>query len=112
MLRGLNPGRLDLLLTVEQKSLTPNSIGENVIGYSLYKQMFGSRVWEGGGEDFQNMQEVGTDKVKFTVRYDAELTNTMRIKEEADTTYFYIKSVNQWRREGYSVIIAERRDNQ
>jgi head-tail adaptor len=112
MLKGLNVGRLDLLITIESPTLAANSIGENETTWATYKQAFSSRTWEGGSEGFENRQEVGTDRVKFIIRYDAGVTSLMRLKEESDTTYFYVKGVNQWRREGYTQIIAERRDNQ
>lgn len=111
MLRGLNTGRLDILITVEQPTLTPNSIGENETTWSTYKTMYMARSQEAGEETFEAKQTVNIEKLTGFVRYDSGLTTRMRLKQEQDTTYFYIRNVRQWRREGYSQLVAQRRDN-
>lgn len=112
MLRGIHPGRLDVYLTFEQPTQTANSIGENETTWTVYKKMFGARGWRKSAEQYQARELVGNDLVEYTVGFDSGLTSTMRFKQDDETTYFYIQDVQQWKREGYSLIHAQRRDNQ
>lgn len=111
MIKSLTIGRLDILLTIEQATTARNSIDEDEKTWSVYKRMFGRRKFNNSQERVEASQVVGGNDAEFVVRYDSGLTSTMRLYQGSETTYFYIRSVENLRREGYSIIRAERRDN-
>ena len=114
MLKGIDPGRFDELLTFEQPTVVRDSINSPTTNWSTYRQMYGMRMWKDSPEDFEARQQKSSDKCQYTVRYDALITTLMRFKQdtEGESTYFYIRSIDQNRREGTTVITGERRDNQ
>jgi SPP1 family predicted phage head-tail adaptor len=112
MLGGINIGKLDLLLTFEESTSTRNSMDEAVQTWTTYKTMYGARKFNNSPDSIESKQQVGTNDVEFTVRYDSGLTSNMRFKQGSETTYFYVRSVEGWQREGYSIVRAERRDNE
>jgi head-tail adaptor len=114
MLKGIDPGKLDELLTFERPTVSRSSINSPQTTWTVYRQVYGQRIWLPSPEAFEARQETGFDKVQYALRYDANITSLMRFKQnsESETTYFYVRSVDQNRREGSTVITAERRDNQ
>lgn len=112
MLKGRVAGRLDVRLSVEQPVKTANSIGENALTWEPYKTMFVERVNRDQQETVEARQPVGRDQSEFRGRFDAGLTTRMRFRQDTESTYFYIISVQSDRREDYSNILAERRDSQ
>lgn len=112
MLAGIKIGHLDALLHVERETVTRDSINAANSIWSGYKNIYGKRIWNDSPESFESKQLVGSDDVQFLVRCDEVLESTMRFKQHLDTTYFYIRNVQHWFREGYTMITAERRDNQ
>ena len=112
MLKGRNIGSMDVLLTIEQPSQTRNSINEDITVWSTYGQLFAERVWNQSSEKFEGKQETGSDNVTFSARYNLGLTSLMRLFQESENSYFYITNVRSSRREGITIINAERRDNQ
>lgn len=112
MLKGLNPGRLDTKVTIEQFTISTNDIGEEVGTWSEYKRCFAQKSRQASNEMIEGKQVVSSDDTEYIVRFDNSIVATMRLKEIDDTTYFYFTDVRQWRREGYTQINGERRDNQ
>jgi SPP1 family predicted phage head-tail adaptor len=112
MLKGLVTGKLDLKITIEKETEAKNSIGEIEKTWTYFKTAFASRQWQNSSENFEARQEVGSDNIELVVRFDKNLNSTMRLSLEDESGYFYIRNVQQWRREGYSKITAVRRDNE
>jgi head-tail adaptor len=111
MLKGLNPGKMDVKLTIEQPSKARNSINESEVSWSFYSVLWAKRLWTESSEKFEGKQEVGSDNVIFNARYNSGLNTTMRLKQDTESTYFYITDVMSTIEEGISVIVASRRDN-
>ena len=111
MLKGRNPGKLDVKLTIEQPSTIRNSINEGEVSWSSYGVLWAERLWTPSSEKFEGKQEVGSDNVMFRARYNSGLNTTMRLKQDTESTYFYITDVMSTIEEGTSVIVASRRDN-
>lgn len=112
MLKGLNPGRLDMKLTIEKSTITIDSIGAKNVTWSSYKTCRGSKNRNASNERIEGKQLVSSDDTEYIIRYDSGITGTMRLKELNEQTYYYFTDVRQWKREGYTQINAERRDNQ
>lgn len=112
MLSAINTGELDTYITIESATNAKSDIGENVQTWSVLRSAHAGFKWKAKGEGFESQQEVGSQLVEIKIRFDQSITSTMRIKRNLDTTYFYIRSVQHWRREGYTLLTAERRDNE
>lgn len=114
MLKGINPGRMDMLVTIQQRTLSNNSIGEQIETWETLKTCYAERVRKPGSESIQASQTVATMPVEYKIRHDAVVNQTMRLTEgslSASSTWYYIRDIQHWKREGYSLIVAERRDN-
>jgi head-tail adaptor len=105
------PGRLDVKITIEQPTLAKNSIGENETTWSTYKTKHCERVFKPRDEQFEASQPVASERMELKTRYDVGITAIMRFYQSADTTYFYIRSVSHLKREGLTIIHAERRNS-
>lgn len=112
MLKGINPGRLDTRITIEQRTVSTNAINELVETWSEYKKCFASRDRMASDERMEARQAVSSDDSEYIIRFDSGVRATMRIKEMNESTYYYITDVRQWSREGYTQLNAIRRDNQ
>lgn len=100
-----------MLVTFEQKSTSRNSIDEDVTAWAVYKRAFCERKFTSALETIESKQVVGRSDVELKVIYDASLTSTMRFKFGTESTYYYVREVQGWQREGYTLIKGERRDN-
>lgn len=111
MIRSINAGTLDTLITIESQTLTKNSIGENEKSWSVFRSTNGAVEYGNNPEKFEAQQEVATTGITVKVRYDQRISTMMRLRIREETTYYYIRSASHWRREGSTIITAEQRDN-
>lgn len=111
-LKGLNIGRMDTLITIEGVTFSKDANGGDVKTWAAVKTCYAERVRRPGGESIQSNQQVASQLSEYRVRYDVSLDATMRLYEGTTPgNYLYVRDVQQLRREGYSLITAERRDN-
>lgn len=111
-LRGVNIGRMDMLINIEQYTESLDSIRNQVKTWTAVKSCYAERVRQTGNESIQANQQLATMPVTYKVRHDATITQTMRLYEGSTAAaYYYITDVQHWKREGYTLLTAERRDN-
>lgn len=114
-LRGLNIGRMDMRLTFESPVYTRNSNGEDVItSWTVYKTVWAERMRKPGGENIQANQQVASNTTDYKIRHDANISEVMRCYEGFDGTTAdrrYVRDVLHFKREGYTKVQAEARDN-
>lgn len=113
-LRGVNISRLDTMIQIEEITVTKDTNGGDVTSWANYKTCWAERIRKPGGESIQSNQQVASQMSEYRIRHDATIVPTMRLYEgqiTASPAYLYIRDVQHWRREGYSLITAERRDN-
>lgn len=111
-LQGINPGRFDILLTIEQPTYTRNGNGEEVISsWATVKTCRAMRNMRPGVEADSVNQQVHTITREYRIRHDSTITPQMRVSELNDTRYYYIRDVQHFYRERYSLIVADGRDN-
>lgn len=113
-LRGVTIGRMDTLIQIEAVTTTKDSNGGDVRAWAAYKTCYAERVRKPGDEAIQSNQQVSQQTSEYKIRYDVGVLPTMRLYEgpvRGSPSYLYIRDVQHWRREGYSLIAAERRDN-
>jgi SPP1 family predicted phage head-tail adaptor len=113
MISGLNVGRLDAKITFQQPVSTRDSIGQdNTTSWTVYKTTYAQRVRKPAAERYEGSQQVAPSVAEYKLRHDAGITATMRLFEvQQPTVYFYIRDVQHNRREGFTIITTERRDN-
>jgi SPP1 family predicted phage head-tail adaptor len=109
-----DPSKADMQITLQRISNGFSTRGDNIETWSTYKQCYAERVRRPGGESIQTNQQVESIFSQYKVRFDQSITATMRLYEGSNTgspAYFYIRNVEHWKREGYTLITAEKRDN-
>ena len=112
MLAPINTGKLDTLITIESITTVKNSIGENESTWSVLKTTNAEVEWLPTGETFEGKQETDLQSIKVKIRFDDSITSLMRVRLRQETTFFYIRSVQKWRREGSTIFTAVQRDNE
>ena len=112
MLRGVNIGRFDVKITIQKPTYSTSSVGESTRTYTTYKTTYAQRKRTNGGESNLNNQTVGTAPTEYIIRHDSGIGFDYRLYEGSDSSnVFHVKNVQHWKREGYTQITAERRDN-
>lgn len=112
MIKGLNPGQLDLRISLEKLVIVKNAIGEKTETWVAYKTTMAKKARRGGSESIEGRQAVAIAATEYIVRYDGNIVETMRLKEGGASDYSYLTSVSQWKRERYTQFTAQVRDNQ
>lgn len=111
-LKGINPGRMDRQITIESPTISKNSNGEDVITtWTIVKTCWAEVMRKPGGETTQSGQQIATMPVDYKIRHDSTITQLMRLYEGSSTAKYYFRDVQHWKREGFTMISAERRDN-
>jgi SPP1 family predicted phage head-tail adaptor len=87
----MEPGRLRHLITIEAPVSTQNAYGEPVVTWSDFASVYASREDLTGRELFAAQQVKAELTTRFTIRYLAGLSETMRIV--LDGVYYDIQSV-------------------
>lgn len=113
-LRGLNIGRMDILLTFEIPTTSKDSNGGDVTTWATFKTCYAERMIGPGREGLQSNQQVSVSPNDYKIRYDPTITPLMRVFEGVDVgtnQRFYLRDAQHYKREGFSTISAEGRDN-
>jgi SPP1 family predicted phage head-tail adaptor len=111
-LKGIRIGDLDRRLQFENFVETIDPIGNTrVESYTNAFTLWGKIVRKPGGERFESDQQTGFNKCEVMIRYNNLVVNNMRFKDLMESEYFYINDVQKNKREGYCMILAEKRDN-
>ena len=116
MIGVFDPSRADILLTFEAPTITRGAKGGDQTTWSIVKQCYAERERQSGGESIQSNQQVSTRPSSYKFRHDGSVQATWRCYEGADSPTnpkprHYIRDIQQWKREGYTWILTERRDN-
>lgn len=112
MLSGLNVGSLDDTIVIESETEAKNSIGENEKTWSTLTTVSARWKFKNFAESFEGKQETGGSSAEIWLRYNSSIDSTMRLKRYGETDYYYIRDVQSWQREGFTKIMAIKRDNQ
>lgn len=113
MLAGLTIGKLDRQLTFERNTPTIDAIGNTPIdSWGNSFTVWASVTTNSQNENFENGQQTATRSVEVITRYNASIDETTRFTDVRFSRVYYVKSVEQNLREGYTKLTAESRDNQ
>lgn len=110
-------GKLDRRITIEVASEVQDSDnGEVTLTWSEYATRWSNVALgsTGSNENFEEFQKVATQTADFTIRYDSVI-NAKSHRINYNGSIFDIKRVHEVtdkRRTGYTLIFAEKRDNE
>lgn len=118
MLRGVNIGLMDVRVRIQAPVTSRNSINEEVNSFNTLATCFVERLRKPGNERFEGRQQVAISLAEYRGRNSAlaNVTPKCRLTEDyalADNAarWYYITDVQHYRREGYTILTAELRDN-
>jgi len=111
MVRGDNPGRRDIKITVEQATESRHATtGEKVYSWSNYAAVWGQQMKPpASNETYEADQQVAVQVSRYKIPYLGGLTEKMRFNIAG--VYHYIKGIEEWDRRKYLAVTVERRDN-
>lgn len=113
MLSGQNTGALDSTIIIESETESKNSIGENEKTWSTFRNNVPARwKFKNFGESIEGKQETGGSSSEIWIRFDDAINSTMRLKRFGEDDYYYIRDTQNWQREGFTKLMAIKRDNQ
>lgn len=114
MLRGVNSGKFDVRLVIQNNVFTTDSVtNQRKDSWSTVSTVWAQRMTKGGRLGFEADQQVANNKETYLVRYSstlASLNAKHRIYESGTTDYLFITTVEKQKREGWILITAEKKD--
>jgi head-tail adaptor len=75
----MNIGNFDTMITIEQSTITKNSIGEAIKTWSTFVQLWGNVTIKSAGESIESKQKVGSTVLTFSTHNYAGITQEMRV---------------------------------
>jgi len=100
--------KLDREITIEQGTITKGATGQEVLTWSTYATVRAAKMDGGGSEALKAGRETDLSKVVFTIRYNAGVTQKMRIVY--NTIVHDIIQINEKGRRHYQELITEFRE--
>lgn len=103
-------GILDRRITIEVKTLTIDSFGQEIETWRTFATVWASLGKQAGRETFEADQKVATNEATFTIRYQAGILETMRISFEGE--FYDITSIEEITRFRWLMLKAKKKDSQ
>ena len=101
-------GDLDRRVRIEQCTWVTDSVGQRVAVWSTLAIVWAKVAYESGGERYEADQKIAERVVKFIVRYNSSLNETMRVVY--DGSVYDILAIEDVDRERYQVLRSIRKD--
>ena len=110
MLRGLRVGELDTQIIIESATTAKDAVtNEPEETWATLKTIWGKQLGPMSREQIEANQQVAVGTVRYMIRRDTAITERMRINKSS--VYYYISGIEDFGRQGYMIITAEKRDN-
>lgn len=110
MLRGLRIGEFDTKLVIQSATNSNNAItNEPEETWSDLKTIWGKQLGPKSREGYEAQQPVATSEARWMIRRDDAITERMRVNRGG--TIYYISGIEDFGRQGYMILMAEKRDN-
>lgn len=103
-------GDLDRRVVIEKPTATADTYGQRVDVWTTHATVWARMAYESGDETYEAEQKVATRIVKFFVRYDAAITERMRVSFES--ALYDILAVEQISRKRFMVLKTQKKDSQ
>lgn len=102
----MKSGKLDRRITIQSRVETPNSIGEVVISYATFAQVWAEVVPLRGREYFTAAQTVPEAQLRIRIRYMTGVTEKHRIVYEG-VNYDILHIAEIGRKEGLEIMVKK-----
>lgn len=110
MLRGIRPGDLDTLIVIQSATTAKDAVtNEPEKTWADLKTVWAKTLGPVSREAIEANQQVAVGTVRYMIRRDTAITETMRINKSS--VYYYISGIEDFGRQGYMILTAEKRDN-
>jgi head-tail adaptor len=111
MIRGDDPGRRDIYITVEEPTETRHVVTNEVIStWAAFARVYGQQMKPPESvEGFEADQQVARQTSRYKIPYLAGLTEKMRFNITGE--YHYVRGIELWDRRKFQVVTTEKRDN-
>lgn len=110
MLGAVKFSEFDTKITIQSATTSKHNItNEPVQTWSNLKSINAKALGPASREDYEANQQVALSTVRYKIYRDATLNERMRIA--IGSSYFYISGIQDFGRQGYMIITAEKRDN-
>ena len=101
-------GDLDRRVRIDQCTWVTDSVGQRIAVWSTLSTVWTKVSYESGGERYEADQKVAERVVKFIVRYNSSLNETMRVVY--DGVVHDVLAIEEVDRERYQVLRTIRKD--
>lgn len=116
MIRGTDIGKMDVFLTIEEPTETRHATTSEVVtAWSTFGTAWAEKVSDQktfgpqSKEEFEAGQQVAKLRSNFKVRYQAGITEKMRLVRSSE--YHYITGIEEIDRRKFLILKTEKRDN-
>jgi SPP1 family predicted phage head-tail adaptor len=112
MRRGIRSGELDIRITIQSVTETNDAVtNQEVSTYAtLASNVPAKRLGPKSNESFEANQQVAVSVSRYMIRNRSGLTEKMRVVDGGVT--YNISGIENFGRQGYTILTVERRDNE
>lgn len=110
MLKGISFGEFDVKITIQSVTTANHAItNEPETTYSTLATVWSKRLGPKSNEVIEADQTVAVGPARFMIRRRTDVTERMRIVDGSNT--YRISGIEDFGRQGYLILTAEKRDN-
>jgi SPP1 family predicted phage head-tail adaptor len=110
MLRGINLGQMDVLITIVRVTTTKNSVtNEPEEAYTDLDTVYAKRLGPVSKEQYEANQLVAVGTSRFMIRRRDDINETMIVVD--GTNSYRISGIEDFGRQGYQILTVVKRDN-
>lgn len=112
MIKGIDIGKMDVLLTIQSPTKTRHAVtGEEITAWADLMEMWAEKVVKpGSSESFEGEQQVSKTRSYFKIRWTDAITEDMRVTRGGVVEY--ITGIEETDRKKCLTLRTEKRDNE
>jgi head-tail adaptor len=109
MLRGIRVGELDTQIVIESATTSKDAVtNEPEETWATHSTIWAKEL-SASRDTTEARQQVALTTKTYQIRRDTTITERMRINK--NSVYYYINGIEDFGRQGYMIITAEKRNN-
>lgn len=110
MMGAVRFSEMDTQIIIESATTVKDAVSnEPEETWSTLKMIWGKQLGPQSKEQIEANQQVAVGTVRYMIRRDTAINELMRINKSS--VYYYISGIEDFGRQGYMIITAEKRDN-
>lgn len=111
MMGAVNFSGMDTQIIIESATVVKDAVtNEPEETWATHKSVWSKQLGPQSREAFEANQPVAVSTVRHMIRRDTTITEKMRINKSG--VYYYISGIEDFGRQGYMILTAEKRDNE